>query len=880
MRRYGEWRAWWLALAAAGLLLSCGDPHIVTQQGEEEPTVPDGGGDPDPGGSGDDELVDGDPDGASPSTREELREWEESQDTIIAPWTHRFEKVEDIEGVIIEPDRLIFPLPKFEELRELVQIEDLMWAPVADYDRSFLRRVTGMEHTDEQLVYLTRDAMLDEVILKIDLNSAEGDGESGQSDDGVIRQPLNESVRMRISPPTATSETSIALCFDRQGTWRQEWVACPDPMTPRYVKVAGWSARITPSIDVEANIQLHIEGFFDRLVETDFEEMCACNAAYYNPRDLEGAYTAMWAGTRLFRRSGDNYYTRDGACLQGFDETRLRMHEERRYGRNGGSWLYGFTGNDLIREVVIRGDQILLYNYEKGEDLRRGLTTGHNGPYFAYAFARYASEVSDAELRGRAQRLMREVAGHVQRLRAECAGEVAGFKLGTSGSGNLTLQNMKVDVGMTVSASSERQTLQRLLQRIMPKLRARLPIPIPPIPTPIGPITAIMQLEVKFGAEVGVALTLEWSPSDSPRVELLFHNGLEYSNGNLFTFGYNKHTADVCVDLDENPGEIASARRSNRTCAAQRDWQRGGFRVRVGTPTVEVAGAAKLTTDVTLGPEFKLWGAAGPIFKLLGAQAAIEGKVGVSGSDPDDLICELKGTLGAKGEVELEAGIPFTGIASSIIGEVFDACYSKKICSPDGRGQVGRDCHIFHRIMQNLCFEFPIAACEDSINPFDSVEITASSESPVYRASTHPSFDSGEIQFDSVAIKRRKADGTDEFIWPESYQINGGSSQAVGPLAGNKQVAGCGEAEVRDEMIALRPGQTLRVKFPTKLQYGDKIAVVRLPSRAAQQGCSAGGRFSAKLYNSANNSRAQLSFVENQYENGYFELFSDFFKLP
>ena len=165
------------AAAAAIVVSGCGDDRLFRNFTEQsaQPGTPLADAD---AGTGSD---------TGPATAEELQAWYDSQDEIIAPWARELDDAA-IADAIVEDDRVSWPLPEYEYMKEWDK-HDILWSPVSDPSRAFLRRVLDMAVTDTHIIFQTRSAGLDEVYFKsrveVDttrqqLNST-GRGQDGQS---------------------------------------------------------------------------------------------------------------------------------------------------------------------------------------------------------------------------------------------------------------------------------------------------------------------------------------------------------------------------------------------------------------------------------------------------------------------------------------------------------------------------------------------------------------------------------------------------------------------------------------------------------------------------------------------------------------------------
>jgi hypothetical protein len=83
----------------------------------------------------------------------------------VAPWTKALTPEQAMTADIAD-DRVAFAREGNDWLR-CVTVNDLLWAPQApDYGQVFLRRVLRVEASPDAVVFHTRDAGLDELVLQ------------------------------------------------------------------------------------------------------------------------------------------------------------------------------------------------------------------------------------------------------------------------------------------------------------------------------------------------------------------------------------------------------------------------------------------------------------------------------------------------------------------------------------------------------------------------------------------------------------------------------------------------------------------------------------------------------------------------------------------
>jgi hypothetical protein len=158
-----------VVLLGAFVLSGCGDDQLFrnfSEQTAQPEAEPDGG------------AMQPDGDRTQP---EDLEAWYESQDEIIAPWTHELDE-QTVDDVTIDGDRVSWPLPKYAYMKEWSK-NDLLWSPVSDPSRAFLLRVLDIALTDTHIVFQTQKAGLNDVYFKTSIRVETASQELNSGDD-------------------------------------------------------------------------------------------------------------------------------------------------------------------------------------------------------------------------------------------------------------------------------------------------------------------------------------------------------------------------------------------------------------------------------------------------------------------------------------------------------------------------------------------------------------------------------------------------------------------------------------------------------------------------------------------------------------------------
>ncbi len=144
-RRSG-WK-WLLVALMVVATAGCGDERIVKHGAADDPDTA-------PTQPSDDAS---DPD-------REFQKWYDDQESIRVPWSHKLTE-QIVADATIGEDRVSWPLPEYDYMTRWTRNE-VLWAPIDDPTRSFLRRVTSMEVTDGEVIFETRNATFEDLFFK------------------------------------------------------------------------------------------------------------------------------------------------------------------------------------------------------------------------------------------------------------------------------------------------------------------------------------------------------------------------------------------------------------------------------------------------------------------------------------------------------------------------------------------------------------------------------------------------------------------------------------------------------------------------------------------------------------------------------------------
>jgi hypothetical protein len=202
------------AIVGLAVIASCGDPSVDPEEGD---------------------------DGESPLTESEIDDWFDEQDVVVAPWAHKIDP-SVMEGAIIDTDRISFPRDGNEDLLN-IKTNNIIYSESLDVpDWNILRRVTETAHTEQQLVFLTRQAMLDELYLKYEPSAEEGQQQ----------QELETPYHVQLSYP-------FKICKNPEGNF-EECNIGSKPTTEAAAE-AGGALLITPTINLWIN-EFETQGSF------------------------------------------------------------------------------------------------------------------------------------------------------------------------------------------------------------------------------------------------------------------------------------------------------------------------------------------------------------------------------------------------------------------------------------------------------------------------------------------------------------------------------------------------------------------------------------------------------------------------------------------
>jgi hypothetical protein len=268
-------------------------------------------------------FVEPQPEETAPAAERELRpysaEWFEEQEFVIAPWVHQI-RFSELQDVSIEADRLVFPRAGHERL-EKVGVQDILWAPVGDPERTFGRRILEVRQDDGDFIFETEDVRIEEIFFKLDyelgdrelekrilgydpyaqydLQSIFGDV-SGWSGDSPQRQSLDLGTK-GFTTDYAGVNISKKICRVRQ---RGSWVECPSDT--KLTRLQGQlSAKPTLELHGDLYVRIIIGSFLGSNVWLNIKrkfsdnpptvDECACISQHFN-NDSGPDYTSMYAG--------------------------------------------------------------------------------------------------------------------------------------------------------------------------------------------------------------------------------------------------------------------------------------------------------------------------------------------------------------------------------------------------------------------------------------------------------------------------------------------------------------------------------------------------------------------------------------------------------
>lgn len=160
---------------------------------------------------GDNNKIISESDEVQPETEASLREWVESQEVIVAPWSHEVDEAE-MDRVIIEDDRLLFDDNPDNEWLLGIQENDIIHGKSMAQMFGMLRRVESSERQDGKIILKTRMADLEELFLKL-TSGAELNAQTYSqplSDSSDSQAPTGEEARDDLS----TAEQELGIYMD------------------------------------------------------------------------------------------------------------------------------------------------------------------------------------------------------------------------------------------------------------------------------------------------------------------------------------------------------------------------------------------------------------------------------------------------------------------------------------------------------------------------------------------------------------------------------------------------------------------------------------------------------------------------------------------
>jgi hypothetical protein len=645
--------------------------------------------------------------------------WFDERDFVVAPWVHQF-RMEELDGVSVEEDRIIFPRAGNDRLAK-VEINDILWAPVLDWQMAFAQRVDGIVVDDDDYIFYTRYVGLDEIFLKLDYELGDSDLEKrilgydpwadpdkrellgydpSDINDPVARQMLDTGNLNYNTGKMSLGKIKIELCKVANV---DAFVPCSGSQKSSVFKgLVGLS--FNPGVTVSGQNRLkvvigspsYVPDFWQNWARNFRADECRCVARKYN-NDTGPNYPAMYVGdfvnssTGVHPRGGGNRIGSDGYSVGNANSVYGRDSCFRFVSSNSGACALGQVWNSNAGRCVL-SPQSQLREYAStsaatmlvlDEYLVMGAErTSLVGNLALHNYMQSVSEVYrnlgvqldkndgndwpliDRILDDRREKLRKAYTDYFTAMRTDCTGSASTFYLHTANQTEIALDEMELEFykGYELSGSKSRYAKGK-----------EKSFEIPMLFFPIGPVAT---------GQVNLSM------------------GVKFSFGNKILFSWKKNPPTVIIPALGGTIDWNSTRGLRQLKSNEQGFS-FGCPDSLGQCKPEIEVAYKMELEGTVGPEIelKLFAVIGPTFKM-GAKATVGFEVG-GGSG--GLKCEVSFGLGIFATLGGEISIPFLGgIEASLT--LIDSCASKAKTNKNA----------LDRILANVCLSYKHDFCADA----------------------------------------------------------------------------------------------------------------------------------------------------------------------
>jgi hypothetical protein len=648
--------------------------------------------------------------------------WFDERDFVVAPWVHQF-RLEELQGVSVEEDRIVFPRVGNDRLAK-VEVNDILWAPVMDWEMAFAQRVDAIVVDDDDYFFYTRYVGLDEIFLKLDYELGDADLEKrilgydpwadpdsreflgydpNDLNDPVARQMLDTGTLAFDTNKVSLGETSLKLCKVAKV---DAIVPCDDETVKDKPSVfkALVGLKFKPEIRVAVENRLkvvigspsYVPDFWQNWVRNYRADECRCVARNYG--DGSGPnYPAMYVGQFQNTSSGvvasgggnrigsDGYSTANASTFIGRDSCFRRVSSNSAACALGQVWsshadqcvLGSYTQSwlkkwgDTSAGTMLTIDKWLAIGAERTE-----VSSAHLNRYMKRVSEVYRNlgtsldkddphdwPVIDRILDDRREKLRKAYTKYFTEMRKDCSGTPSQFYLKSTNQANFTFADLELEFYKGYQYSKKPKNPKKPIEFEIPMLF----FPVGPVAT--GQINLTMGVTFNFGNRV----LLSWK-DNPPEINIPRLGGV--------------------IDWNSRDG-------LRKTKQPSQSGFQFGCPNSIGECKPDIELGYKMELEGTVGPEIelKLFAVIGPTIKM-GAKATVgfEAAGGTNG-----LKCEISFGLGIFATIGGEISIPFLGgIGLEHSFTLIDSCASKEKTNKTDLDQV----------LANVCLSYKHDFCE------------------------------------------------------------------------------------------------------------------------------------------------------------------------
>jgi hypothetical protein len=799
----GTWRGFWVSMAVMPAVVSCGSPMILEMPSQPEP-----------------EAV---------TERVSDRDWYDAKEFLVAPWKRQF-TLEQLEGVVIEEERILFPLEGNQELLTAARGE-ILWAPTGNHERSFARRVQSVVQVGETIVINTSQANLGDLFLKLDYRSGDPEldrrivglgGEGAVQRQAVEIDPSGDDGRLDYTVGAGVN-IGVTICekngsLDFLGKNKED--GSPPECDPDATQ---FQVSVKPNIEVDGFVRLYLN-----MTMSDVQNECIAMARFY-----EGAigvdYTGMAIGEWNFEfgEQRGRAWAWGEVVSRGAPAIVSIWNDAGAAVPAGGTSINDFT-SDQKTDFFNYMDRLVLLHHEFQTNWEWGgvcftgdvLRVTDPAPWLSHArehtnWQAYLAERTgrwiesdDLEDCGIAQAAIGEARGAILAdvkaatadLRESCQGNAARFELLNATSVEYSLDNLSFKLNKSLPSIDLVKGKKLIPSDIMIPVGAGTPA-----------VTSGLNLLLDISVGAGGSVELSWADSPPTIRSGTALGGVikdKLRGGEFEMIGYLPPTS--CTS-DDDCTDGTTCVLSMGVCLDEFQKSLGGvFKAgELSWPMPTMKGTVEVSLSASIKPaiDLKLFASTGPQLEI-GAKAEAKASVSVEGAGLD-LSCSTEVSAGVVADLKLEASIPmFWDLVLGTINLV-DTCAGEHSSNPAER-----------LLFDILCFK-PAAADLCAANEPDIIRLEAADLDQEGTALSCVTTD--KWMYIDFASFLSKSDGFDKKTALE-VRVDDGEWVSADKILGSDHDH-CTYEDIEQNTVAFQ--QSLDIRMEAPLKSGDEIVLVK-----------------------------------------------------